>query len=157
LRPQGDAATDWKLLEQVKSWAGVPLVLKGILHPAEAGEAVDRGADGIVVSNHGGRSTDGLPATIEQLPKIAATVQQRVPLLIDGGFRRGSDILKALALGADAVLLGRPVLWALAAYGAAGVQRLFEILQHETALAMGLAGQPSVAAAGPDLVKIHKR
>lgn len=130
--------------------------MKGILSPAEAREAVERGVDGIVVSNHGGRAVDGVPATIEMLPKVADVVEGRIPILIDGGFRRGTDILKGLALGANAVLLGRPVLWALAAYGAEGVQKLLEVLQHETALAMGLAGHRNLAAVGPHLVKAHK-
>jgi 4-hydroxymandelate oxidase len=90
------------------------------------------------------------------LPKIADEVRGRVPLLVDGGFRRGTDILKGLALGADAVLLGRPVLWALAGYGAAGVQKLLEMFQSELALAMGLSGKPNLASIDSSLVKVHR-
>ena len=156
LNPRSNPELSWDLLDQVKEWAGVPVILKGIMSPDEASEAVSNGADGIVVSNHGGRVIDGAPATIEMLPKIADEVRGRVPLLVDGGFRRGTDILKALALGADAVLLGRPVLWGLAGYGAQGVQKLLEMFQFELALAMGLSGKPNLAAIDASLVKIHR-
>ncbi|MBN7823538.1 alpha-hydroxy-acid oxidizing protein, partial [Bowmanella yangjiangensis] len=96
-------------------------LLKGILSAADAEQALAAGVDGLIVSNHGGRTLDGLPATIEALPEVAAAVQGRVPVLLDGGIRRGTDILKALALGADAVLVGRPCIFALAAAGAVGV------------------------------------
>jgi len=156
LNVQSNPKFSWDVLDQVKEWAGVPVVLKGIMSPDEASEAVTNGADGIVVSNHGGRVIDGAPATIEILPKIAEEVRGRVPLLVDGGFRRGTDILKGLALGADAVLLGRPVLWGLAGYGAEGVQKLLEMLQSELALGMGLSGQPNLAAIDNSLVKVHR-
>ena len=142
-------------LAQAKS-AGVPVLVKGVLSRAEATTALEAGADGLIVSNHGGRAVDGVPASIEALPEVAETAGGKVPVLVDGGFRRGSDILKALALGADAVLLGRPVLWALAAYGADGVQRMLELMQSELALAMGLSGTVGVDDAGPDLVKIRR-
>ena len=156
LNLQSSPKLSWDLLDQIKEWAGVPVILKGIMSPDEASEAVSNGADGIVVSNHGGRVIDGAPATIEMLPKIADEVRGRVPLLVDGGFRRGTDILKGLALGADAVLLGRPVLWALAGYGAAGVQKLLEMFQSELALAMGLSGKPNLASIDSSLVKVHR-
>ncbi len=147
----------WPQIETVKEGLTVPLLVKGILSSAEARIALDHGVDGIIVSNHGGRAIDGAPSTIEMLPEIADVIAGRIPVLIDGGFRRGTDILKALALGADAVLLGRPVLWALAAYGAEGVQKLLEILQHELALSMGLAGQPNIAGLSRSLVRVHSR
>jgi 4-hydroxymandelate oxidase len=147
----------WPQIATLKQTLNVPMLVKGILNPAEARIALDHGVDGIIVSNHGGRAIDGAPSTIEMLPAISDVIAGRIPVLIDGGFRRGTDMLKALALGADAVLLGRPVLWALAAYGAEGVQKLLEILQHELALSMGLAGQPNVAALSRSLVRIHSR
>ena len=151
------APISWPQIEGIKRRLSVPLLVKGILSAAEAQSALDHGVDGIVVSNHGGRVIDGAPATIEMLPEISGVIAKRMPVLIDGGFRRGTDILKALALGADAVLLGRPVLWALAAYGAEGVERLLVMLQHELALSMGLAGQPNIAGLSRSLARVHSR
>ncbi|HUG82716.1 MAG TPA: alpha-hydroxy acid oxidase [Bryobacterales bacterium] len=151
------ASISWPQIEALKRHLSVPLLVKGILSAAEAQSALDHGVDGIVVSNHGGRVIDGAPATIEMLPEISDVIAKRIPVLIDGGFRRGTDLLKALALGADAVLLGRPVLWALAAYGAAGVERLLVMLQHELALSMGLAGQPNIAGLSRSLARVHSR
>ncbi|MBI1354943.1 MAG: alpha-hydroxy-acid oxidizing protein [Acidobacteria bacterium] len=151
-RPDGRAA-----LERLRKEIGLPVVAKGLLTAEAARAAVEAGAAAVCVSNHGGRIVDGLPSTIEALPAVADAVGERVPVLADGGFRRGSDILKALAFGADAVLLGRPVLWALAAYGAEGVQRLLTLLQSELALAMGLSGTPNLAAVSRRLVKLHSR
>lgn len=135
---------------------GPPVVVKGVMAPSEATAALDAGAAAVCVSNHGGRAVDGVPAAIEALPAVAEAVGGRAPVLVDGGFRRGSDILKGLALGADAVLLGRPVVWALAAYGAPGVTRLLEILHSELALAMGLSGTPTLADVRRELVRIHR-
>ncbi len=143
-------------LRRLKDSSSLPVVVKGVLSPLEARAAVEAGADGVCVSNHGGRVVDGVPATIEALPAVADAVPTGTPVLIDGGFRRGSDALKALAYGARGVLLGRPTLWALAAWGAPGVQRLLELMQSELALAMGLAGQPSVAGLDRSLVKLHR-
>lgn len=151
------ASISWPHIESLKQRLTVPLLVKGILSAAEAQSALDHGVDGIVVSNHGGRAMDGEPATIEMLPEVSGVVAERVPVLVDGGFRRGTDILKALALGADAVLLGRPVLWALAAYGPEGVERLLVMLQHELALSMGLAGQPNIAGLSRSLARVHSR
>lgn len=148
--PRADAVS---ALERLKQGA-LPVVVKGVLTSAEAKEAVAAGADGVCVSNHGGRVVDGVPATIEALPAVVDAVA--VPVLVDGGFRRGSDALKALAYGARGVLLGRPVLWGLAAWGAPGVQRLIELIQSELALAMGLAGQASVQGLSRDLVRLHR-
>lgn len=144
-------------LTVLKQATKLPVVVKGILRPEDAVAVVAAGADGVVVSNHGGRAVDGLPATIEALPRVADAVGDDVPVLVDGGFRRGTDVVKALSLGARAVLLGRPVLWALAAYGEAGVQKLFELMQHETALAMGLGGKVSVGELGQDFVRVRRR
>ncbi len=157
LATRSNPAMNWAMLDQLRSWSKVPVLLKGIVSPEEARMAVEKGAQGIIVSNHGGRFVDGEIATIEALPRVSAAVGGRAPVLIDGGFRRGTDILKALALGARAVLLGRPPLWGLGAYGADGVQLVLEMLQAELALAMGLCGKPNLAAVDASVVKIHKR
>jgi isopentenyl diphosphate isomerase/L-lactate dehydrogenase-like FMN-dependent dehydrogenase len=120
------------------------MLIKGVLTAEDATLSVDRGLDGIIVSNHGGRSLDYGPSTLEVLPEIAAAVNGRIPLLIDSGFRRGTDVLKALALGADAVCFGRATRWALGAFGTPGVQRVLEMLQAELAAAMAAAGRPSL-------------
>jgi isopentenyl diphosphate isomerase/L-lactate dehydrogenase-like FMN-dependent dehydrogenase len=133
------------------------VLLKGIMSPQEAQAAVEKGVQGIVVSNHGGRFVTGLTDPITVLPAIADAVGQKVPVLIDGSFRRGGDVLKALALGARAVLLGRPPLWGLAAYGAAGVQAVLELLQTHLGNDMTMVGAPNLAAISRDMVRIHRR
>jgi isopentenyl diphosphate isomerase/L-lactate dehydrogenase-like FMN-dependent dehydrogenase len=125
-------------------WRG-PLLVKGILTPAAAHEAVQAGADGVIVSNHGGRQLDYAPATIDVLPEIVAEVGDRVEVLLDGGVRRGSDVIKALSRGARAVLVGRPWLWGVAAGGEAGVERVLTILREEIDICLALLGVPSVA------------
>lgn len=137
---------DWKDLEWVSSF-GRPVVLKGVLHPGDARRALDHGAAAISVSNHGGRQLDGAIASLDALPRIVEAVAGRVPVFLDGGVRRGTDILIALALGATAVAVGRPVLWGLAVDGEAGVGRVLDLLASELELAMALAGCPSVKAA----------
>jgi 4-hydroxymandelate oxidase len=132
-------------------------VLKGIMSPEEARSAIGKGIDGIVVSCHGRQPESGMAAPIEVLPAIAEAVAGKAPILIDGSFRRGADILKALALGSRAVMLGRPVLWALAAYGSAGVQAMLEMLQTELARDMAMCGKPNLKSLDPSLVKIHAR
>jgi isopentenyl diphosphate isomerase/L-lactate dehydrogenase-like FMN-dependent dehydrogenase len=137
------------------NWQG-PMVVKGVMGAADARRAVDAGADGIVISNHGGRQLEGAPATIDVLPEIAdalAAQGHRIEVLMDGGIRRGTDILKALALGARAVLVGRPVLWGLAAGGEAGAANVLRLLRDELDLAMALAGAPTVADVTRDLVR----
>jgi isopentenyl diphosphate isomerase/L-lactate dehydrogenase-like FMN-dependent dehydrogenase len=126
--------------------------LKGILHPDDARQAVDRGIDGVIVSNHGGRQVDGAIATLDALPGIVAAVGERAPVLLDGGIRGGADIFKALALGARAVLVGRPYAYALAIAGEAGVRELLENLVGELDLTLGLSGRRSVADLGPDAI-----
>jgi 4-hydroxymandelate oxidase len=150
-RPDGAA-----FLSRVSDEIGLPVVAKGVLTAEAARLALEAGAAAVCVSNHGGRLVDGLPATIEALPDVAEAAAGRAPVLVDGGFRRGSDILKALALGADAVMLGRPVIWALAAYGAEGVHKLLMLLQSELALAMGLSGTPNLGAVSRKLVRLHR-
>lgn len=148
-----DPALSWKDIEWLRGLTRLPLVIKGLVRPDDARRAVDAGARAVVVSNHGGRQLDTSPATISVLPEIAAAVGDRSVVLLDGGVRRGTDVLKALCLGARAVLLGRPVLWGLAVEGQAGVARVLELLKTELDLAMALAGCASLHDATPDLVK----
>ena len=136
----------WRDVEWLRSMTDRPLLLKGILDAGDAERAVAAGAAGIIVSNHGARNLDTVPATIEALPEIAERVAGRVPLLLDGGIRRGTDVVKALALGAKAVLIGRPYAYGLAAGGADGVARVIGILREELETAMALLGRASVAA-----------
>lgn len=135
----------WRDIEWLRSITALPLLLKGVAAPADALHAIEAGVDGLIVSNHGGRTLDTLPATIELLPPIATAVAGRMPLLLDGGVRRGTDILKALALGASAVLVGRPYVHALAAAGAPGVAHVLHILRAELEAAMALSGCRTLA------------
>ncbi len=147
-----DASLTWKEVDWLCSVTRLPVLLKGICRPEDAQRAIEHGARGIVVSNHGGRQMDGAPATIEVLPGIAAAVAGRVPVLLDGGVRRGVDVLKALALGATAVQVGRPVLWGLAVGGQQGVALALDLLRQELDLAMALAGCPDIKAITGDLI-----
>jgi 4-hydroxymandelate oxidase len=156
LRMRFQAQLTWSFLPELVGYAKVPVLVKGILTPEDAMKAVEKGAAGLIVSNHGGRYLDGAPATIEVLPEIVEVVGGKVPILIDGGFRRGTDILKALAIGAKAVLVGRPPLWGLGAFGDAGVRRVMDILQRELAWAMALAGRPNIASIDKSLVRIDR-
>ena len=147
-----DPAMSWADVDALRRiWTG-PLILKGVMHPAEAAEAVTRGVDGLVVSNHGGRQLDGAAASIEALPGVVAAVDGRIPVLIDGGIRRGADAVKALALGATACLIGRPHLWGLAVAGEAGVAHVLELFRQEIDRAMGLLGASSLGDLGPELL-----
>ncbi len=141
-----DAALSWKDVEWLRSFAKVPLLVKGVLNPDDAHRAVQAGVAGIMVSNHGGRNLDTVPATIDALPQVADKVAGRVPVFVDGGIRRGTDVLKALALGANAVLIGRPYLYGLGAEGEAGVTKVINILQREFAMAMALTGRTTIAS-----------
>jgi 4-hydroxymandelate oxidase len=136
----------WKHLDEVRRLFKGPMLLKGVVTPADAQLALEHGIEGIIVSNHGGRALDYGPATLEALPGIVEAVGGRVPVLIDSGFRRGSDVFKALALGARAVMLGRATRWGLGAFGPAGVQRLLEIVQGELTETMKRAGRPTLAS-----------
>jgi len=147
-----DAGLTWDVVEWLRSITTLPVLVKGIVRADDAVRAVERGAAGIVVSNHGGRQLDASPATIEVLPRIAEAVGGRAELLLDGGVRRGSDVVKALALGARAVLVGRPVLWGLAAGGRAGVAAALGVLRRELDLAFALCGCVDVASVTRDLV-----
>lgn len=130
----------WEYIDAVRKMIKGPLVIKGILEAEDAGLAIAHGADAIIVSNHGGRSMDYGPSSLEVLPEIVAAVNGRIPVLFDSGIRRGADIFKALALGADGVMLGRASRWGLAAFGAAGAQRVIEVLQQELVQAAAAAG-----------------
>jgi 4-hydroxymandelate oxidase len=141
-----DAALTWEGIDWIRSFAKVPIVLKGILAPEDAALAVEHGVAGIIVSNHGARNLDTTPATIEALPRIVEAVDGRMPVLLDSGIRRGTDVIKALALGARAVLVGRPCLWGLAASGAEGVAAVMKLLRTELLAAMALCGLPTLAA-----------
>jgi len=147
-----DPSLRWADLEWLTGLSELPVLVKGIVHPADARLAVSHGAAGIVVSNHGGRQLDTAPATIDALPAVVHAVEGRIPVLLDGGVRRGTDVVKALALGADAVAVGRPVLWGLAVEGSAGARRVLEILRDELDEAMALCGAPALADLGPDLI-----
>jgi 4-hydroxymandelate oxidase len=134
----------WGHIEWLRKVTSLKIVLKGIMHPADARLAVRYGVDAIIVSNHGGRQLDTVPATIELLPAIVDAIDGRMPVLMDGGIRRGTDVVKALALGAAAVALGRPVLWGLAAGGEEGVKQVLEMLRSEVDLALTLCGFASL-------------
>jgi 4-hydroxymandelate oxidase len=135
----------WKDIEGFQSLSSVPVLLKGVLHPDDADIAARMNLGGVIVSNHGGRNLDTAPATIDALPAVVDRAAGRLPVLVDGGIRRGTDVLKALARGAAAVMIGRPYAYALAVNGAAGVTRAVEILRAELEMAMALVGRPSIA------------
>lgn len=138
------ASTSWKEIEWLLSFTKVPLVLKGVLDPDDADLAAKCGVSGIIVSNHGGRNLDTLPATIDALPQVAEKVAGRMPVFVDGGIRRGTDVLKALALGASAVFIGRPYIYGLGAAGEPGVTQVIKILQRELQMAMALTGRTNI-------------
>ena len=147
-------ALTWDSVTWLRSLTSLPFLLKGILTAEDAELAVQRGVDGIIVSNHGGRQLDSAVAGIEALPEVVEAVAGRCEVYMDGGIRRGTDVLKALALGAKAVLVGRPILWGLAANGTEGVRHVLEILRRELELDMALAGCPTLASINRSLVRI---
>jgi L-lactate dehydrogenase (cytochrome) len=136
-----DPAMSWQDVEALRAqWKG-PMLLKGVLHPEEARRALSSGIDGLIVSNHGGRQLDGAPASLQALPSVVEAVAGSVPILIDGGIRRGADVVKAIALGASAVLVGRPQLWGLSVAGEAGVSHMLELFRREIDRTLGLLGK----------------
>ena len=147
-----DPSLNWGDVDEIRRYWSGPFILKGVLNPQEAREALSHGVDGLIVSNHGGRQLDGAASGIEALPAVVSAVSGRIPVLVDGGVRRGSDVLKALALGAAACLIARPQLWGLAVAGEAGVTRVLEILRNEIDRGMALCGASRVADIGPDLL-----
>ncbi|HMN21247.1 MAG TPA: alpha-hydroxy acid oxidase [Ottowia sp.] len=145
-------APGWDDVAWLQAQTRLPLWLKGVLHPLDARQAQALGAAGLIVSNHGGRTLDTTPATATALARVRAAVGAELPLLVDGGIRRGTDVLKAIALGASAVLVGRPVVHALAAGGALAVAQMLRLLRDELEMAMALAGCASLVEAGPQLL-----
>lgn len=152
-----DASLSWRDLDWLRSLSALPVVLKGLARADDAARAADAGVDGIVVSNHGARQLDGSPATLDALPGVVEAVAGRLEVYLDGGVRWGTDVLKALALGARAVLLGRPILWGLAVGGEAGVSAVLALLDGELRRAMALAGCPTLASIDGELVKRRPR
>jgi len=148
-----DPSISWRDVEWLRSITKLPVIIKGIVRADDARRAVEAGASGIVVSNHGGRQLDALPATVDALPYVAVAAGARAEVYVDGGIRRGLDVVKAIALGARAVLIGRPVLWGLAAGGEEGVARVLEILRREIDNTMGLCGCPKVDHITADLLR----
>lgn len=155
-RTRRPARPDWAPLQDLARAVSVPVVAKGVTTTASALEAVSRGAAGVVVSTYGRPEASGGPAPIDQVASIVDALGGRVPVLVDGGFRRGTDIMKALAFGASAVLVARPILWGLAAYGADGVQSVVELLQTELARVMACCGTPTLRTITRAAVKVHK-
>ena len=147
------AGLNWEHIAWLRSKTKLPVLIKGVLHPEDARLAVHHGVAGIVVSNHGGRQLDTVPATIDVLPEIAAAVGGAMPVLLDGGIRRGTDVVKALALGADAVGVGRPVVWGLAAGGREGVSKVLELLREDFDQALAQCGGRRPADLTPDQVR----
>lgn len=154
---QLDPSLDWSALEWLRSVTHLPILIKGIVTPEDARLAVERGATGIIVSNHGGRQLDTAEPTIHALPRVVGAVDGEIPVLVDGGIRRGTDVLKALCLGARAVLVGRPYLWALAVDGQAGVERALTLLRAEFERALQLMGKRRVDELGPELLASDPR
>ena len=149
------AHIDWAAVDAVVKATSLPVIVKGIAHPQDAKEAAARGAKGVVVSNWRDGNTAALPGTLLLVAPVVQAVGDQIPVLVDGSFRRGTDILKALAFGAKGVLIGRPVMWALTAYGADGVQGIVEMLQTELARYMCMCGRPTLAAIDSSLVRVH--
>ena len=149
------AHIDWAAVDAVVKGTSLPVVVKGVTRPEDAKEAVARGAKGVVVSNYRGGNAAALTGTLLLVAPVVQAVGDQIPVLVDGSFRRGTDILKALGFGAKGVLIGRPVMWGLAAYGADGVQGVVEMLQTELARYMCMCGRPSLAAVNSSLVRVH--
>jgi 4-hydroxymandelate oxidase len=145
LRTGADTSASWKEIAWLRSFVRIPIVLKGVIDPGDAERAIAEGVAGVVVSNHGGRQLDTTVATIDALRPVVEKVAGRIPVLMDGGVRRGTDVLKAIARGASAVMIGRPFLYGLAVAGADGVERVVTILRHELENAMALTGRASLA------------
>lgn len=149
-------ATNWDTVQQLSEAVNVPVLVKGIMSVADAQTALQRGASGLVVSNHGGLMGGQGALPVDVLPAVADAVNGQVPILVDGSFRRGTDVLKGLALGATAIMVARPPMWGLAAYGADGVQAVVEILQTELARNMAMSGRPTISMIDRELVRFDK-
>jgi lactate 2-monooxygenase len=149
----GNPTLTWKDLEYIRFQTSLPILLKGILHPADAKLALEHGADGIIVSNHGGRQVDGAISSIDALPEICEVIKDEIPVLLDSGIRRGSDIIKSLALGAKAVLVGRPYMYGLALAGEEGVKQVLRNLIADFDLTLALSGKTSLKEINKDLLR----
>jgi isopentenyl diphosphate isomerase/L-lactate dehydrogenase-like FMN-dependent dehydrogenase len=136
---------DWDFIDRLKRLTSLPLFLKGIVTHEDASLALQHGVDGLIVSNHGGRAIESRRATIESLPEVVQAINGRIPVLVDGGFRRGTDVFKALAIGADAICIGRPYLWGLSAYGQTGVEKVLDLINRELRITMQQLGTPSLS------------
>jgi 4-hydroxymandelate oxidase len=147
-----DPAMTWNVIGRIKDVTSMNVLIKGIEVGADAALAVQYGADGVIVSNHGGRATDTGRGTIECLPEVISAVNGRIPVIVDGGIRRGTDVFKALALGAAAVGIGRPHCWGLGAFGQAGVERVLDLLNRELEITMRGSGTTAIAGIGPDYI-----
>jgi 4-hydroxymandelate oxidase len=150
------SAINWDVIDKVRKGINVPVLIKGIMTPKDAKTAVKRGVQGIVVSNYGGLLAPGMASSIEMLPSITEAVAGKIPVLIDGNFRRGSDIFKALAYGATAVMIGRPLAWGLGTYGPEGAQQILEMLQTEVARDMAMCGKLTMKDIDRTVVKLHE-
>lgn len=152
-----DASLTWsEAINWLRSQTSLKIIVKGILTAEDALLAIEHGVDAIVVSNHGGRQLDSVSSTIEALPEIVAAVRGRIPVILDGGIRTGSDVFKALALGADFTLIGRPVLWGLSHSGQKGVEAVLNILERELTRTMTLAGVKNIGEIQRDLLGVEK-
>jgi len=149
------SALTWEFLDRMRNETKMKILVKGIVTREDAESCLEHSVDGIIVSNHGGRADDSGRGAIESLEEVAAAVNGRTLVLMDSGIRRGTDIIKALALGADAVCIGRPYMWGLSSFGQVGVERAFEILQAELKVAMEFAGTPTLASIGPTAIARH--
>jgi 4-hydroxymandelate oxidase len=150
---QIDSSLTWEDVDWVASLTDLPILVKGVVRGDDAGRAIERGCAGVIVSNHGGRQLDTSVATVDALPEVVAAVDGQAAILLDGGIRRGTDVVKALALGADGVLIGRPVLWGLAVDGQASVEHVLRLLRREFEHAMALCGASSLSELTPDLLR----
>jgi isopentenyl diphosphate isomerase/L-lactate dehydrogenase-like FMN-dependent dehydrogenase len=148
-----DPSITWDDLDHLCNEFDLPILVKGLITGEDAALAVEHGSAGVVVSNHGGRQLDNAPATIDALPEVVEAIDGRIPVLLDGGVRRGTDVAVALGIGADAVLVGRPALWGLAVDGEAGARRALEVLTEELRLALALLGAPDPSALSRDHVQ----
>ena len=146
----------WENLKTIKEHTNLPILLKGILHEEDARKALHYGVDGIIVSNHGGRQLDGCISSLEALPSIVEVIQGKIPVLFDSGIRRGSDVIKARALGADVVLLGRPFIYGLAAAGEQGVEHVLRNMINDIDVTLALSGFASMRDVSPSLMRKKK-
>lgn len=154
--PRPFATPTWDTLQRLRESSDLPVIIKGVLTAEDTARAVKYGMSGVVVSNHGARQLDQVGGTIEALPECVQAANGKIPVLIDGGFRRGTDVFKALALGASAVGIGRPYLWGLGAFGRRGVERVIELMRAELAVDMGMAGVATLAQIDRSFVRIRK-